>query len=98
MNSTEEALDGSTTTTTTEAPKIPCDGKAKVCVEPNQCVKGFIDGNTLSRNYNYVSNRLFFGVKDADVVIPVMCINNGPFNMFYFHYKDEALQRHSRLL
>lgn len=40
--------------TTTEAPKIPCDGKGKVCVEPKLCVKGQIDGNTLTRNYNYV--------------------------------------------
>lgn len=36
-------------------PKIPCVGKGKVCVSPNQCDKGFIDGNTLTRSYNYVS-------------------------------------------
>uniref|UniRef100_A0A336LJI8 CSON007400 protein n=1 Tax=Culicoides sonorensis TaxID=179676 RepID=A0A336LJI8_CULSO len=42
-----------TTTTTTEAPKIPCVGKGKVCVEPNQCQKGFVDGNSLTRSYNY---------------------------------------------
>lgn len=68
----EEAIDDASTTTT-EPPKIPCDGKRKICVEPNQCVKGFIDGNTLTRSYNYVSDRYsYFGVKDVDVVIPVL--------------------------
>lgn len=52
----EEIESISSTTTTTEAPKIPCEGKGKVCVESKLCVKGLIDGNTLSRNYNYVSN------------------------------------------
>lgn len=51
----EESPSTTTTTTTTEAPQIPCEGKEKVCVEAKLCVKGFVDGNTLSRNYNYVS-------------------------------------------
>lgn len=50
-----EAVSEATSTTTTEAPKIPCEGKTKVCVEPKLCNKGTIDGNTLTRNYNYVS-------------------------------------------
>lgn len=55
-----EAPDVNVTTTTTEAPKIPCQGKGKVCVAPKLCRQGFIDGNTLERNYNYVSETGFF--------------------------------------
>lgn len=42
---------------TTEAPKIKCEGKGKVCVAPKLCVKDFVEGNQLERNYNYVSLR-----------------------------------------
>lgn len=44
---------------TTEAPKIPCQGKGKVCVAPKLCNRGFVDGNTLERSYNYVSQMSF---------------------------------------
>jgi len=49
----DEEREEISTTTTTEAPKIPCDGKGMVCVASRQCIKGFVDGNTLERNYNY---------------------------------------------
>lgn len=54
------AQEGDDVAPTTEAPKIPCDAKGKVCVEPKLCNRGFIDGNTLSRNYNYVSGSTGF--------------------------------------
>lgn len=68
-----------TTTTTTEAPKIPCDGKNKVCVEPKLCIKGEVDGNTLTRNYNYVSPGApgalsFFPFTLASVLSPAVLV------------------------